>query len=123
MLVVAGGGRKNATLMRWLSTELGSKVQVVTADAMGWRGDSVEAEAFAYLAVRSVLRLPLSWPGTTGTVQPVTGGILVHPRKDRTAKDMDDGAGTAGMLPWVVGAGAGGILVVLLVGFCLWKKR
>jgi anhydro-N-acetylmuramic acid kinase len=123
MLVVAGGGRKNATLIRWLSNELGSKVHVVTADAVGWRGDSVEAEAFAYLAVRSVLRLPLSWPGTTGTIQPVTGGILVHPRKDRTAKDMDDGAGTAGMLPWVVGAGAGGILVVLLVGFSLWKKR
>ena len=79
VLVVAGGGRKNTTLIQLIAQELGSKVQVKTADQVGWRGDSVEAEAFAYLAVRCVLRLPLSWPGTTGTREPVTGGVVVYP--------------------------------------------
>ena len=43
-------------------------------------GDAMEAEAWAYLAIRSCKGLPLSWPGTTGCRQPVTGGVLVRPK-------------------------------------------
>lgn len=77
--IVCGGGRKNPTLMGELRTRLGAKVE--TAETMGWRGDDVEAEAFAYLAVRSKRGLPLSVPGTTGVPAPQLGGVLAAARK------------------------------------------
>jgi anhydro-N-acetylmuramic acid kinase len=49
---------------------------VITAEDAGWRGDFVEAEAFAYLAVRSLRGLPISFPMTTGVPRPMTGGAL-----------------------------------------------
>ncbi|MEL6754619.1 MAG: anhydro-N-acetylmuramic acid kinase, partial [Pseudomonadota bacterium] len=48
-----------------------------TAEDVGWRGDSIEAEAFAFLAVRCLRGLPISWPMTTGVPQPITGGRLL----------------------------------------------
>jgi anhydro-N-acetylmuramic acid kinase len=51
----------------------------MTAEDAGWRGDFLEAEAFAYLAVRSVRGLPLSLPSTTGVPYPMTGGRLHRP--------------------------------------------
>jgi anhydro-N-acetylmuramic acid kinase len=51
-------------------------VPVVPAEHENWRGDFIEAEAFAYLAVRSVNGLPLSLPTTTGVPEPMTGGKL-----------------------------------------------
>jgi len=54
-------------------------VQVTVAEQVGWMGDAVEAQAFAYLAVRSALNLPLSWPSTTGVSEPVTGGVRWNP--------------------------------------------
>jgi anhydro-N-acetylmuramic acid kinase len=75
-IVVCGGGRLNPTLMRALRKRLGSSVH--TAEDMGWRGDFVEAEAFAYLAARSKLGLPLSLPGTTGVARPLTGGRIAY---------------------------------------------
>jgi len=71
---VAGGGRLNPVLMDGLRAALG--VPVTSVDALGWDGDSLEAEGFAYLAVRSLLGLPLSLPGTTGVKTPMTGGVL-----------------------------------------------
>jgi anhydro-N-acetylmuramic acid kinase len=50
--------------------------RVITAEEAGWRGDFVEAEAFAYLAVRSLYGLPISFPTTTGVRRPMTGGTL-----------------------------------------------
>lgn len=76
-LYVTGGGRLNHTLTRWISDLTG--IQVSPVDDLGWSGDGLEAEAFAYLAVRSRLGLPLSVPGTTGVPQPVTGGVLHKP--------------------------------------------
>lgn len=73
-IYVGGGGRHNATLMRWIAEATGLKVLPV--DNLGWRGDALEAEAFAWLAVRSVLGLPLSLPTTTGVSRPMTGGKL-----------------------------------------------
>lgn len=72
--IVCGGGRKNPTLMRMIAERTGAKV--LAAEDCGWRGDEVEAEAFAYLAARSVLGLPLSLPTTTGVPKPMTGGVL-----------------------------------------------
>jgi anhydro-N-acetylmuramic acid kinase len=53
--------------------------EVLTAEAVGWRGDAIEAEAFAYLAARSLAGLPISLPGTTGVGAPMTGGRIVRP--------------------------------------------
>ncbi|MCR9177976.1 MAG: anhydro-N-acetylmuramic acid kinase [Alphaproteobacteria bacterium] len=72
--VVAGGGRYNATLMAGLRSRM--NVPVLAADALGWDGDALEAQAFAYLAVRSLGRLPITYPGTTGVAVPHTGGRL-----------------------------------------------
>lgn len=75
--VICGGGRKNSELMRQLGQRLGaSGAKVSVPEDYGFNGDSVEAEAFAYLAVRSLRGLPLSFPGTTGCPEPLTGGVL-----------------------------------------------
>ncbi|MBV1704302.1 MAG: anhydro-N-acetylmuramic acid kinase [Hyphomicrobiales bacterium] len=70
--LVCGGGRRNATLMRALAARLATAVEPV--EAVGWDGDNLEAQGFAYLAVRSVRGLPLSLPTTTGVPRPMTGG-------------------------------------------------
>ncbi len=73
--IACGGGRHNPVLMRELRAALqGSRV--VTAEDVSWRGDFIEAEAFAYLAVRSLRGLPISFPATTGVPRPMTGGVL-----------------------------------------------
>ena len=72
---VCGGGRHNSMIMNGLQTALGIFVKPV--EDIGLRGDLIEAEAFAYLAVRSVRGLPLSWPSTTGGDGASTGGLLV----------------------------------------------
>ncbi len=76
-LYVAGGGRLNHTLMRWIADA--ADIAVSPVDDLGWSGDGLEAEAFAYLAVRSRLGLPLSVPGTTGVPVPMTGGMFWQP--------------------------------------------
>jgi anhydro-N-acetylmuramic acid kinase len=75
--LVAGGGRHNMSFMKGLSKRLGVPVDPV--EAVGWNGDHLEAECFGYLAVRSVLGLPLSLPGTTGVPAPMPGGMLWKP--------------------------------------------
>ena len=78
-LVVAGGGRHNPVLMAAIARARG--LEPVPADALGWNGDAIEAEAFAYLAVRSLDGLPLSFPGTTGVPRPMTGGRIHQARR------------------------------------------
>ena len=70
--LVTGGGRHNAAFMHGLHATLGVPVDPV--EAVGWDGDFLEAQCFAYLAVRSLAGLPLSLPGTTGVPYPLTGG-------------------------------------------------
>lgn len=72
--IVCGGGRKNKFLMDSLRAALPG---VINADELGWNGDLIEAQAFAYLAARSVRGLPISFPGTTGVTQPLTGGKII----------------------------------------------
>jgi anhydro-N-acetylmuramic acid kinase len=75
--LVTGGGRRNGHFMRGLATALGVPVEPV--EAVGWNGDHLEAECFAFLAMRSVVGLPLSLPTTTGVPRPMTGGRLSRP--------------------------------------------
>ena len=70
--IVCGGGRHNKTLMAMLKARVNAPV--IAAEEAGWNGDAMEAEAFAYLAMRAKKGLPLSLPTTTGVQQPVTGG-------------------------------------------------
>ncbi|MGE0768085.1 MAG: anhydro-N-acetylmuramic acid kinase [Hyphomicrobiaceae bacterium] len=72
--VICGGGRRNRTLMRMLAARVENAV--VPAEAVGLDGDTLEAEAWAYLAVRSLDGLALSWPGTTGVAAPTRGGLV-----------------------------------------------
>jgi len=75
--VVCGGGARNPTLLRAIAEETRGKV--VTAGELGWDGDALEAQAFGFLAVRSLRGLPLTFPGTTGAPRPMTGGRLNEP--------------------------------------------
>ena len=74
---VTGGGRRNPTMMGRLSARLGAPCD--TVEALGWQGDALEAQAFAFLAMRSRFALPLSLPSTTGAAAPTTGGRLHLP--------------------------------------------
>ena len=73
-LVVCGGGRHNPTIMAMLRER--ADVEPVPAEAVGWRGDAVEAECFAFLAARVLRGLPISFPTTTGAPHPLTGGRI-----------------------------------------------
>jgi len=73
-LIVCGGGRHNPAIMTMLPER--AKVNAVPAEVVGWRGDAIEAECFAFLAVRVLRGLPISFPTTTGAPAPMTGGRL-----------------------------------------------
>jgi anhydro-N-acetylmuramic acid kinase len=75
--VICGGGARNPTLLKAIAEE--TRAKVVTADSLGWNGDALEAQAFAFLAVRSLRGLPITFPGTTGAPRPLTGGRLDEP--------------------------------------------
>ena len=77
--IVAGGGTRNPTLMRMLAARL-HPATVETANAAGWSADALEAQAFAYLAVRWLRGLPLTFPSTTGVARPMRGGVLARPK-------------------------------------------
>src|SRR5262249_44406806 len=76
--IVAGGGTRNPTLMRMLTERL-APASVETAGAVGWSADALEAQAFAYLAVRTLKGLPITFPTTTGAPQPLQGGVVARP--------------------------------------------
>lgn len=75
--VICGGGARNPTLLRAIAEE--TRGGVVTAADLGWDGDALEAQAFGFLAVRSLRGLPLTFPSTTGAPRPLTGGRLSEP--------------------------------------------
>ena len=64
--------------MRMLRERL-APATVETADQAGWTADAIEAQAFAFMAVRSLRGLPLTFPTTTGVPEPMSGGVLVRP--------------------------------------------
>ena len=79
-IIVSGGGANNPTLIRFIRQRL-PKIEIETAKEVGWNLDAIEAQAFAYLAVRSYFGLPITFPGTTGGREPLSGGELHLPRK------------------------------------------
>ena len=79
--LVSGGGRRNPALLAALRADLEAPVDAV--EAVGWDGDALEAQAFAFLAVRSLKGLPLSLPSTTGVARPISGGAVHRARAAR----------------------------------------
>lgn len=77
LVVVSGPGRRNKALLAQIAAR--AHVPVVAAEDVGWRGDAGEAEAAAFLAVRSRAGLPITYPGTTGAPAPLTGGRITEP--------------------------------------------
>jgi anhydro-N-acetylmuramic acid kinase len=75
--IVAGGGTRNRELLRLIARQVAA--EVITADDVGWSSAFLEAQAFAYLAVRSLRGLALTYPSTTGVPEPTTGGVLARP--------------------------------------------
>ncbi|RAI00633.1 anhydro-N-acetylmuramic acid kinase [Acuticoccus sediminis] len=76
-VVASGGGVHNRTMMRFIEEALG--VPVLNADAAGFSTDAMEAEAFAFLAARTLRGLPITYPSTTGVGAPISGGRLERP--------------------------------------------
>jgi anhydro-N-acetylmuramic acid kinase len=76
--IVAGGGARNLTMLRMLRQRL-APATVEAAEALGWSGDAIEAQAFGFLAARGLKGLPLSYPTTTGVPIPMTGGLIARP--------------------------------------------
>ena len=76
-ILVCGGGRKNITLIEKIKNITIKNLVIQSIDDYGINGDYVESQAFAYLAIRSFLKLPITFPSTTGCKEPTTGGILV----------------------------------------------
>ncbi len=103
-LIVCGGGRHNRAMMAALAQR--ARITPQPAEALGWRGDAIEAECFAFLAVRSLRGLPISFPATTGVARPLPGGRLAWPRPatERAAPRFE------GLENWPVGDQVAGML-------------
>ena len=76
-VLVSGGGRKNKTLIQRIKSRTLKNLVIQPIDDYGVDGDYVESQAFAFLAIRSFLELPTSFPDTTGCKSPTTGGEIV----------------------------------------------
>ena len=78
-LILTGGGRKNLFLINKLKKIYESKgISILLVDKLNFNGDFLEAQAFAYLSIRCVRKLPLSLPTTTGVKIPTEGGIIYN---------------------------------------------
>ena len=71
---MCGGGRRNTFLVEKLQED-NNRLKLI--EEFGIDGDFVESQAFGYLAIRSYLKLPISFPETTGCIKPCTGGVIV----------------------------------------------
>ena len=78
--LISGGGRKNNALIDCLKDNLNNKNNFIfdNIDKYGFNGDFIESQAFGYLAIRSFLNLPISFPSTTGCKKPTLGGKIVE---------------------------------------------
>ena len=76
-VLVCGGGRKNKRLIEKIKKKTLKYLRIELIDNYGVNGDFVESQAFAYLAIRSILKMPISFPKTTGCDQPCTGGEII----------------------------------------------
>jgi len=77
LIIVCGGGRKNLSLIKSIRKRLPNNISLKAIDDYKIDGDFIESQAFAYLAIRSMLKKEISYPKTTNVQNPCTGGILV----------------------------------------------
>ena len=77
IIIVCGGGRKNLSLMESIKKRLQKNISLKIIDDYKVDGDFIESQAFAYLAIRSLLKKEISYPNTTNVQKPSTGGVLV----------------------------------------------
>ena len=73
-VLICGGGRKNKVLLKKIKENLHKTINLKLIDDYNINGDFVESQAFAFLAVRSIMKLPISFPSTTGCKYPSIGG-------------------------------------------------
>ena len=76
-VLISGGGRKNKFLIKRIEANSNYQISLKLIDEYGVDGDFIESQAFAYLAIRSYLKLPISFPETTGAKMPCTGGMII----------------------------------------------
>ena len=79
--IVCGGGRKNKYMIELLKKNIKANINYnsfQSIDEYNIDGDFIESQAFAFLAIRSILNLPISFPETTGCIKPSTGGVKVE---------------------------------------------
>ena len=76
-VLICGGGRKNKVLLKKIKENLHHAVKLKLIDDYKVNGDFVESQAFAYLAIRSIMNLPISFPSTTGCKLPSKGGKYI----------------------------------------------
>ena len=76
-ILLCGGGRKNKVLIEKIKSYLQSDINLKLIDDYKIDGDFIESQAFAFLAIRSILTLPISFPSTTGCIKPCIGGELI----------------------------------------------
>ena len=76
-VIVCGGGRKNKILIEKIKQNTFKNLIIQPIDDYGINGDFVESQAFAYLAIRNIIKEPISFPNTTGCHSPSTGGTLI----------------------------------------------
>lgn len=76
-IYVTGGGRHNQFMMETLATR--TSIHVQSVDVLGWNGDFIEAQGFAYMGARFLSKLPISFPLTTGAPEPLCGGKITYP--------------------------------------------
>ena len=77
-IITCGGGRKNKFLMNKIQEFLGSSIRLKLIDDFNIDGDFVESKAFAFLAIRSYEKMPISFPKTTGCLKSCTGGEVIE---------------------------------------------
>ena len=77
-IIVSGGGRKNNSLMKQIKLYSNNNLSFLNSEDFGLNGDFIESQAFAYLAIRSILSLPISFPSTTGCSAPCSGGEVIN---------------------------------------------
>ena len=76
-VLICGGGRKNKILIKKIKDITLKNFIIQNIDDLGINGDFIESQAFAYLAIRSILKLPITFPNTTGCESPSTGGEII----------------------------------------------
>ena len=75
-ILITGGGYRNIHLMKRLEDRL--RLKLLNEKQLGIDFDYIESELIAYLSARSIYKLPITFPSTTGVLRPLSGGKLYN---------------------------------------------